>query len=176
MDEAKVFEEHQDWLKMAACYWLRKMKQWGIDLDYDDLIQIASYGMLKGLKTYDGEKTASLRTWIHTHINNEILTEVKKQNRKIKTFSLTLLDNEDDSEAQQEIPYIEYGYDNVENSILLEKVRKILTEREFEIVWLVAVEGKSQTEIAPRFGVQQPQIYRILKNVQNKIQQFKEEL
>jgi RNA polymerase sporulation-specific sigma factor len=174
MDEEEEFVKHRDWLSMAANHWIQKMKDWQINLDYDDLIQIAAYGMLKALRTYDETKTASLRTWVHTHINNEILTEVRKCNKRVKTMSLTLLDDDDNEEFQKDIPYIEPGYDNLQNTIIIEKIKKILTDREFKILWLVAVEGKSQTEVAPSFNVQQPQIYRILKNIQNKIEKIKQ--
>jgi len=53
--------------------------------------------------------------------------------------------------------------------MVVEDIKRLLTEREFDILWMYAVDGKSQTEIAPIVGVQQPQIYRILNNIRRKV-------
>jgi len=77
LDANETFTEHYEWVKMASGYWYRKLtKEWNIDFfDFDDLTQIASYGMYKAINTYNpnNPKKATLRTWVHTHINNEIL-------------------------------------------------------------------------------------------------------
>jgi RNA polymerase sigma factor (sigma-70 family) len=174
LEPGEIFKEHSDWLKMAASYWLRKLNnEWGIDFfDYDDLSQIASVGMFKAIKAYKPDKGTKLRTWVHTHINNEILSEIRKYNKSIKTITL-IINNENDDEYTFDVPFEEAGFNNVENNIIVENIKSILTEREFKILWMHTVEGMSQTQIAPIIGVQQPQIYRILNNIRRKVKEGK---
>jgi RNA polymerase sporulation-specific sigma factor len=170
LEPSKVFKEHSEWPEMAAGYWFKKLtKEWGIDFfDYDDLLQIASVGMFKAIKTYSSEKGTKLRTWVHTHINNEVLTEVRKYNKSIKTIAL-IITNNDDEEYSFDVPFEELGFESVENNIIIDNIKKILTEREFKVLWMYTVDGMSQTQIAPVIGVQQPQVYRILNNIRRKV-------
>jgi RNA polymerase sporulation-specific sigma factor len=168
MDTNKIFTDNISWVRSAAGHWFSKLtNDWGIRFyDFDDLMQISSYAMIKAITTYDETKGVKLQTWVHTHINNEILSEIRKFNKDVKATSLTA--PEDDS-VEYELTCYEAGYDQIEDSMFAKSLKQVLTEREFQVLWAFAVEGKSQTEIAPTIGVQQPQIYRILKNIRKKV-------
>jgi RNA polymerase sporulation-specific sigma factor len=171
MDANKIFEENFRWVRSAAAHWLMKLTvDWNIHFfDYDDLVQISSYAMFKAITTYDESRKVKLQTWVHTHINNEILSEVRKFNKNVKATSIT---TPEDDNTEFDIESYENGYDQVEDGILAGNIKSILTEREYQVLWMFAVEGMSQTDIAPTIGVQQPQVYRILKNIRKKVEEF----
>jgi len=167
----KIFETNFNWIRSAAGHWLMKLTiDWNIHFfDFDDLVQISSYAMFKAITTYKDSKGVKLQTWVHTHINNEILSEVRKFNKNVKAVSLTT--PEDDSTEFELISY-ENGYDQIEDNMFAGNIKNILTEREYQVLWMFAVEGMSQTDIAPTIGVQQPQVYRILKNIRKKVEDY----
>lgn len=168
IDIEKAFEEHSSWPKMAAAHWTTKVRAWGVEgLDYEDLLQIAACGMCKGLRTYDPEKSA-LRTWIHVHINNEILTEIRKTKKAPKAMTLSPV-NHDGEDIELEIPVEEYGFESVDNRTVIDEIHALLTEREFKILWMSSIDQLSQHQIASVIGVQQPQIYRILQIIKKKV-------
>ena len=151
--------------------------------DQDDLISIGTIGLIKGIDTYSPEKTTKLTTYCARCIENEILMNIRT-NKKNKV-QVSLQDPIGTDKEGNEISLIDVlGTDidyildqvelNVQISKLYEKVDKILTKREKEIVLLryglTTCGYKTQREIAEKLEISRSYVSRIEKRALKKLQ------
>ena len=151
--------------------------------DQDDLISIGTIGLIKAIETYNIDKGTRLATYASRCIENEILMNIRT-NKKNKV-QVSLQDPIGTDKEGNEISLIDVlGTDidyildqvelNVQISKLYEKVDKILTKREKEIVLLryglTTCGYKTQREIAEKLGISRSYVSRIEKRALKKLQ------
>ena len=140
----------------------------------DDLLSVGSIGLIKAINSYEYGKGTQLSTYAARCIENEILMllRVSKKHKNVISLQETLgEDNSDnDVELMNMIPSQDEDlYTNVENTILCEKVIKIvatkLPPREAEIISIRYGLGKqpplTQREVAKKLGISRSYISRL---------------
>ena len=133
----------------------------------DDLISVGSIGLIKGIQTYKDGKGSRLATYAARCVENEILMYIRA-NKKHKGNDITLID-------VLSVP-AETVIEEVENKVLMEKVRKCVSElptRERIIITLrYGLNGAlpyTQLQVAEKLKISRSYVSRIEKKVLAKI-------
>ena len=144
------------------------------NIDQDDLISIGSIGLIKGINTYNADKSIKLSTYISKCIDNEILMyfrSTKKQNNEVYLDDPIGKDKDDNVITLEDI--LENDERRVDDEIdlkmkiakLYSKVKSILKDREKTIIELrFGLNGKkpkTQNEIAKNLGISRSYVSRI---------------
>lgn len=157
-------------------------------VDQDDLISIGSIGLIKGINTYNPDKSIKLSTYISKCIENEILMHfrtTKKLNNEVyledpigkdkddNMISLKDILENDDKPIEEEIDL------KLKISSLYKKIKGVLKSRERSIIELrYGLNGrkpKTQKEIAKNMGISRSYVSRIETKAIGKLaQEFKE--
>lgn len=171
MDGKTYFGDNLNLAKTSASFWSKKTA-----LEYDDCHQLCLFGLYKASKTYKEGMGASFSTWAITHMNNSVKDELRKLQRRVPEVLMQHNTEEDGDtihKGMNDFGEFDFNIERIEESIHLSKVthyiRELLTEREWEILWLLAVEDVKQDEIARRYGFQQPHVSRIMKGIKRKV-------
>ena len=144
------------------------------NVDQDDLISIGSIGLIKGINSFDMDKSFKLATYIAKCIENEILMYLR--NNKKRAYDLYLnepigKDKDDNEVTLQEV--LENDDKNIEDIVdlkfkikrLYEKMKKTLKEREKLIIELrFGLNGnkpRTQKEIASMMNISRSYVSRI---------------
>ena len=156
-------------------YIAKKYENTGIELE--DLISIGAIGLIKAVQTYKYDKKIKLATYASRCIENEILMQLRKNNKSKVEVSLDepLSGDGDGNELLiEDILYDEkqtLGRDmerSSEQQILWEIINK-LGSREKEIMilrfGLLGGGEKTQKEVADELGISQSYISRIEKKI-----------
>ena len=152
------------------------------NIDQDDLISIGSIGLIKGINTYDPQKSIKLSTYISKCIDNEILMyfrSIKKQSNEVFLDDPIGKDKDDNTITLQDI--LENDDMPVEDEIDLKmkiiemysKIKEVLKQRERKIIELrFGLNGnkpKTQNEIAKNMGISRSYVSRIETKAINKL-------
>ena len=150
--------------------------------EQDDLISIGSIGLIKGINSFDTEKSFKLATYVAKCIENEILMNIRTNKKNKVQVSLQDpigVDKEGNSISLIDILGTEADYviDQVELKVqiskLYEKLDKILTEREKEIIQLryglTPLGYKTQREISQKLNISRSYVSRIEKKALKKL-------
>lgn len=173
MANENFFGDNLNLAKTSAGFWTKRTS-----LKFDDCYQLCLYGLYKASKTFKEGKGAAFNTWAITHMNNAVKDELRKVQRRVPEV---LMQNTNDGNTETTSkclddfgecdPAIERIEENVELSKITRYIKGLLTEREWEILWLVAVEDVKQEQIAAKYGFQQPHVSRIMKSIKRKVMQ-----
>ena len=144
------------------------------NVDQDDLISIGSIGLIKGINSFNMDKSFKLATYIAKCIENEILMYLRTS-KKVKAevyLNEPIGKDKDDNEVTlQEV--LENDDRNIEDIVdlkfkikkLYEKMKKTLKEREKLIIELrFGLDGhkpKTQKEIASMMNISRSYVSRI---------------
>ncbi len=144
------------------------------NIDQDDLISIGSIGLIKGINSYNPEKSIKLSTYISKCIDNEILMYLrsnKKTNSEVYLEDPIGKDKDDNTVRLGEVlenndkPIEEEVDFKMKISKLYEKIKKVLKNRERTIIelrfGLNGKEPKTQKEIAKDMGISRSYVSRI---------------
>lgn len=144
------------------------------NIDQDDLISIGSIGLIKGINSYNPEKSIKLSTYISKCIDNEILMYLrsnKKTNSEVYLEDPIGKDKDDNTVRLGEV--LENNDKPIEEEVdlkmkinkLYEKIKKVLKNRERTIIelrfGLNGKEPKTQKEIAKDMGISRSYVSRI---------------
>ena len=144
------------------------------NIDQDDLISIGSIGLIKGINSYNPEKSIKLSTYISKCIDNEILMYLrsnKKTNSEVYLEDPIGKDKDDNTVRLAEV--LENNDKPIEEEVdlkmkinkLYEKIKKVLKNRERTIIelrfGLNGKEPKTQKEIAKDMGISRSYVSRI---------------
>ena len=144
------------------------------NIDQDDLISIGSIGLIKGINSFDMDKSFKLATYIAKCIENEILMYLRSNKKRACDVYLNEpigKDKDDNEVTLQEV--LENNERNVEDEVdlkfkvkrLYEKMKKILKDREKIIIELrFGLNGqkpKTQKEIAKMMNISRSYVSRI---------------
>ena len=177
MDAKNILIEHNLRLVAHVC-----KKYNNTNIDQDDLISIGSIGLIKGINSYNPEKSIKLSTYISKCIDNEILMYLrsnKKTNSEVYLEDPIGKDKDDNTVRLGEV--LENNDKPIEEEVdlkmkinkLYEKIKKVLKNRERTIIelrfGLNGKEPKTQKEIAKDMGISRSYVSRIEKNALEKL-------
>lgn len=144
------------------------------NVDQDDLISIGSIGLIKGINSFDMDKSFKLATYIAKCIENEILMYLRSNKKRAYDLYLNEpigKDKDDNEVTLQEV--LENDDKNIEDIVdlkfkikrLYEKMKKTLKEREKLIIELrFGLNGnkpRTQKEIASMMNISRSYVSRI---------------
>lgn len=144
------------------------------NVDQDDLISIGSIGLIKGINSFDMDKSFKLATYVAKCIENEILMHLRSNKKRAMDIYLNEpigKDKDDNEVTLQEV--LENNDRNVEEEVdlkfkiknLYEKMKNILKEREKVIIELrFGLNGdkpRTQKEIAKMMKISRSYVSRI---------------
>lgn len=144
------------------------------NVDQDDLISIGSIGLIKGINSFNMDKSFKLATYIAKCIENEILMYLRSNKKRAYDVYLNEpigKDKDDNEVTLQEV--LENDDRNIEDVVdlkfkvkkLYEKMKKTLKEREKLIIELrFGLDGhkpKTQKEIANMMNISRSYVSRI---------------
>lgn len=158
------------------------------NVDQDDLISIGSIGLIKGINTYNPEKSIKLSTYISKCIENEILMHfrsTKKLKNEVYLEEPIGKDKDDNMITLKDIlendekPIDEEIDLKLKISNLYKKIKEVLKDRERTIIelrfGLYGKKPKTQNEIAKKMGISRSYVSRIETKAIGKLAQvFKE--
>lgn len=144
------------------------------NIEQDDLISIGSIGLIKGINSFDVDKSFKLATYVAKCIENEILMYLRSNKKRASDVYLNEpigKDKDDNEVTLQEV--LENNEKNVEDEVdlkfkvknLYEKMKMILKKREKIILELrFGLNGdkpKTQKEIANMMNISRSYVSRI---------------
>ena len=134
--------------------------------DGDELIQMGMIGLMRAVRTYDFENTATFKTYASHCIRNTIVDAVRKQNAHPDS------DNIDDvmlfsDEQEPERIYIE----DETSRLLLETISATLNEREMSVLKLF-LDAMSYAEISEKLGIEKKQVDNTIYALRKKIKKI----
>ena len=160
-------------------YIAKKFENSGLNIE--DLFSIGAIGLIKAVQTYDNDKKIKLATYASRCIENEILMQLRKTNKKKNEVSLDEplnLDSDGNELLLEDVLYTENESvskdleKSAEKQIIWQILEK-LNKREKEIMvlrfGLNGNEEKTQKEVADLMGISQSYISRIEKKVLGKM-------
>lgn len=168
-DARNILIEHNLRLVAHVC-----KKYANSNVSQDDLISIGSIGLIKGINTYNSNKSIKLSTYTSKCIENEIrmyFRSLKKHNNEVyledpigkdkddNTITLKDILENDDRPVEEEIDL------KIKITKLYSKIKEILKDREKTIIELrFGLNGKkpkTQNEIAKILGISRSYVSRI---------------
>lgn len=168
-DAKNILIEHNLRLVAHVC-----KKYSNSNVSQDDLISIGSIGLIKGINTYNSNKSIKLSTYTSKCIENEIrmyFRSLKKHNNEVyledpigkdkddNTITLKDILENDDRPVEEEIDL------KIKITKLYSKIKEILKDREKTIIELrFGLNGKkpkTQNEIAKLLGISRSYVSRI---------------
>ena len=151
----------------------------------EDLISIGTIGLIKGISSYNADKGTKLATYAARCIENEILMSMRSSKKFQNEVSIndkigmdgegneiTLIDILEDTS-----PEISDSVSlKLESSRMYESMKKVLTDRESEIIamrfGLGGRQESTQNEIAEKFGISRSYVSRIEKKAILKLREI----
>lgn len=157
-------------------------KKYNDDRNSEDLISIGTIGLIKGINTFNCEKSIKLSSYISRCIENEILMylrNTKKNNCEVSIEESVGIDKEGNNMSLSEIltadttDMIELVSKKIENEQLYAAMENSLSESEKNILtWhygLKNTQKKTQKEIAAILGISRSYVSRIEKRCLKKL-------
>ena len=171
-DAQKKLIEHN--LRLVV-YTAQKFDNTGVDME--DLISIGTIGLIKAVKSFNGEKQIKMATYASRCIENEILMFLRKSVRQKREVSLEDPLNTDSEGNELTLSdclgtpadEVSKDYDDsVEKQVLLNALSK-LSERELLIMnlryGLLGQDELTQKEVADKLNISQSYISRLEKKI-----------
>lgn len=138
-------------------------------IDSDDLRSLAYMGLVKAAESFDAGKGYKFSSFSNRCMRNEILMFLRQNKKHLSCISY------DAVMEDGETPYLElFGEEDpalgrVENTGWCDTLTRKLSDKERQVVYLVVVRGKSQTEVCKGMGVSQSYVSRIQKSALQKM-------
>lgn len=142
----------------------------------DDLISIGTIGLIKGVNSFDREKSPKLSTYISRCIENEILMSLRKEKKYQGQVSLQEpIGYDADGNEVSLIDVLQAENEEIceqldKNNMIakvMKKVKNLLSQREREIILLRyglgGYEPMTQREVAGKLGISRSYVSRIEK-------------
>lgn len=146
--------------------------------DVNDYYQIGYIGLIKASRTFNAEKSS----WC-TYAVRCIINEALMYKRKNKRHDNQIYLDDFIKDSNETITYADVlcDLDTIEDVLAVEQMKvnlNIVLERQTfinkKIIKYYLKTGCKQQEIANKFGIQQSQVSRILKNYKNKVKEVNE--
>lgn len=157
-------------------------KYQGVEEELDDLISIGTIGLIKAIHTFNQEKSNRLSTYAARCIDNELLMLLRSKKKTSKDISLYEPIGTDregneinllDVIESTPVDIVEDCYIRENTSYLLKSLKKILSEKEYQVICyrygLFGMEEETQREIARKLCISRSYVSRIEKNALQKL-------
>ena len=141
-------------------------------IEYDDLVSVASLGLVKAAKKFNQEKGVQFNTFAMRVMTNEILMEMRSVRRREQCVSLSerVLGEEEDVELLDMIPDIEDKFAIVEEVDWLQRKMCRLNERERRVIKAnLQYQGVAQDKKCVLLGISQSYYSRVVRSARSKI-------
>ncbi len=137
-------------------------------MDFDDLVQEGSLGLLDAISGFDPERDVKFSTYAKTCIRNKILKAVEKatslkEGKGIKNVPLDLLKDEGSDLTPESILI---GKENL--FAVMEDVKKTLSPLEREVLFL-HLSGMDYQQIAKHLDIKEKSVDNALQRVRKKL-------
>lgn len=138
-------------------------------IELDDLVGLAKLGLVKAANTFNMSKNFKFTTYAYKVISNEILMQLRKENKHKNVYSYDkLISNVDNNKTYEEILKIDYDFEEtIIKQNLLRQLDIFINDLEpvaRKIIKLYLLDY-SQDDIAKIVGVSQATISRNLKSI-----------
>ena len=155
--------------------------------DNEDVVQEGMIGLFKAIRSYDANKEAAFKTYADTCINSQIITAIKKANRRKhqplnESISLNSEVSEGDWETTMQDVLEGSGENDPEAMALAREIAESLQEAGSEIfsdfewkVWSEKLKGRDYQEIAEILQRPPKSIDNALQRIKKKILAYFEE-
>jgi len=157
--------------------------------EFDDLIQEGMLGLYKAIGVYDDSKNHSFSAFaslcIHRQLQNAVKNANRKKNTPLNTYvPIKYYDGSSTSDEEKimrlvivdENSDIEKNFiDKEMNTIVISKVRDVLTDEQFSILKLF-LNGESYTNIAQATGMTPKRVDNALQTIKKKLRAIKGEV
>ena len=155
--------------------------------DNEDVVQEGMIGLFKAIRSYDANKEAAFKTYADTCINSQIITAIKKANRRKhqplnESISLNSEVSEGDWETTMQDVLEGTGENDPEAMALAREIAESLQEAGSEIfsdfewkVWSEKLKGHDYQEIAEILQRPPKSIDNALQRIKKKILAYLEE-
>mgnify|MGYP004515798973 FL=1 len=151
-----------------------------VGYDKKDLISIGSIGLVKAVNTYDMTKEVKFSTYAVRCIDNEILMFLRKvkHDKNIDSIDKVFFYGEDGSEFKLEDILSDDSdlvtdHENSETYKIIRQLINQLPDKDKEIIMLrfgfYNDRVYTQKEIADKFHISQPHVYRLITKIVNKL-------
>ncbi len=151
-----------------------------VGYDKKDLISIGSIGLVKAVNTYDMTKEVKFATYAVRCIDNEILMFLRKvkHDKNIDSIDKVFFYGEDGSEFKLEDILSDDSdlvtdHENSETYKIIRQLINQLPDKDKEIIMLrfgfYNDRIYTQKEIADKFHISQPHVYRLITKIVNKL-------
>lgn len=128
--------------------------------EFDEYYQICLIALHKAQTNYVTE-TAKFSTFAWTHMRNAVLDCIRKEK---KNCSDSIEQINDEAEK--------LGYEqDFLGSLLVDDIKKIITQSEYELLWNRYVAGYKQIELAEMLGTNPTKIHNTLKKIISKLRE-----
>lgn len=166
-----TFEEIQKQFRNLV---LERIRTWLPTYEYDDLIQIANFGLWKAYKKYDITKGVLFITLAHVCISGQLSRHHRDNGNRIKEVSLYEVfkkgSNGDNDTTREDITSDGINFtDNVIENTYLEELLHTLEETERSILLDYYIKDITQIEIAKRLNRNQVYVNRSIAKSLNKL-------
>lgn len=160
-----------------------------IGAEFDDLIQEGMIGLYKAIRVYDETKNHNFSAFaslcIHRQIQNAVKNANRKKNNPLNSYiPIKYYDGSNPSDEDNilklviadENSDIEQNYIDKEiNTIMLSKVKDILTDEQFNILKMF-INGASYSEIASEANLTTKKVDNTLQAIKKKLRTIKGEV
>ena len=157
-----------------------------VGADNEDVIQEGMIGLFKAVRSYDQDRDAAFRTYADLCINSQIITAIKKANRRKhqplnESLSLNKTVMEDDRETTMENVLRDSEENNPEALMLMREVIDCLKAQDSGIfstfewkVWNEKLKGRSYTEISKILKKSPKSIDNAIQRIKKKVLAYME--
>lgn len=154
--------------------------------DKEDVVQEGMIGLFKAIRSYDSERDATFRTYADLCINNQIITAIKRANRRKhqplnESLSLSKTVIQDDGEMTMGDILRDTDRNNPEQLMLMREIIDCLNAQDGGIfsnfeqkVWNEKLKGHSYTEISKTLKKSPKSIDNALQRIRKKVISFME--
>ena len=157
--------------------------------DNEDVVQEGMIGIFKAIRSYDANKEAEFKTYADTCINNQILSAIKKANRRKhqplnESIPLTVerVDSEWGETNTEEAGFVKGTMEsNPEAVALLREIAEVLQAQNSGLfsnferqVWAERLKGYAYTEIAAHLGKSPKSIDNAMQRIRKKVLTYME--
>lgn len=157
-----------------------------VGADFDDLIQEGMIGLYKAINIYDDAKNHNFSAFASLCIHRQLQNAVKNANRKknsplnsyvpIKYYDGSNTTDDDNLMRLvivDDTSNIEQNYiDNELNTIMMSKVKELLTEQQFKVLKMF-INGDSYTTISKTMNMTNKNVDNMLQAIKKKLRTIK---
>lgn len=147
--------------------------------EFDDMVQVGAYGLIKAVVTFDPSKGNQFSTYAATCIKNQIGMDYRKKRKYLSDVSLQEeLPGQEDIRIEDRLAdsiTSNFAESFVENIANMEAVARTVSNilntfnTRDRFVMLLKIAGKSQQEIADRIGISQAYISRLEQRYEKRL-------